>query len=339
MFNNKFGSFVKFIECYYFRVSKIRTVSFESVSLIPVIESKSGRKLNEGFGVCYNPEFIALGSVIHDFLNPDLVLIGESSQAAGDKLEKIYNMVCDNKPHISRMSIVSAEITKISLNSFVTMKISFANTLADLCESIPNASIDDITKALGADKRISPYYLKGGLSFGGPCFPRDNRAFSAFAKAHGMDAILATATDTVNERHAQQIVKTIISFVKEYESSSVTVLGLAYKPNTSVIEESPAIKIIDELLKYDLEIMVFDPLAMENGRSRFGDKIVYASSIRDCFTYSSICIVTTQAEEFRAIDSSYIHNDPTIIIDCWRILSKDRLGAKALYVELGKSNL
>jgi UDPglucose 6-dehydrogenase len=305
-------------------------------SLIPAIELKSGRKLNEGFGVCYNPEFIALGSVIHDFLNPDLVLIGESSTEAGDKLESIYRIVCSNKPNIVRMSLVSAEITKISLNSFVTMKISFANTLASLCESIPNADVDDITKALGADKRISPYYLKGGLSFGGPCFPRDNRAFSAFAKTYGIDAHLAKATDAVNEFHARQIVKTILNYVAKNKSKSVAVLGLAYKPNTPVIEESPAIRIIDELLKHNLEVIAFDPLAQENAKARFGDKIVYAASARDCFTHSSICIITTQADEFRAIDSSYIQKDPTIVIDCWRILAKDKLGPKVKYMEIGR---
>ncbi len=305
-------------------------------SLIPAIESISGKKLNEGFGVCYNPEFIALGSVIHDFLNPDLVLIGESSRADGDALTSIYQKVCENKTHIARMSIVSAEITKISLNSFVTMKISFANTLANLCGRIPNANVDDITKALGTDKRISPYYLKGGLSFGGPCFPRDNRAFSAFAGKYGVEASLAKATDAVNDNHSLQIVNTILNFVKIHKCNSVAVLGLAYKPNTPVIEESPAIKIVDELLKNKIEVIVFDPLAQENGKTRFGDKVVYASTARDCFSRSSICIIATQADEFRAIDSTYIQKDPTIVIDCWRILSKEKLGPKVHYVELGK---
>jgi len=127
--------------------------------LIPLIESVSGKKLNTDFGVCYNPEFIALGSVITDFLNPDIVLIGESDKSAGDKLEDVYSIVCENKPYVARMSIISSEIAKISLNSYITMKISFANTLANICEALPGANIDDITRALGADKRVSPYYF------------------------------------------------------------------------------------------------------------------------------------------------------------------------------------
>ena len=151
--------------------------------LIPLIESVSGRALHEGFEICYNPEFIALGRVISDFLRPDLVLIGESAGAAGDRLEALYRAVCENAPRVARMSIVSAEITKIALNSFVTTKITFANTLASICEAVPGADIDAITDALGADRRVSPHYLRGGLPFGGPCFPQDNRAFAVFARA------------------------------------------------------------------------------------------------------------------------------------------------------------
>ena len=168
-------------------------------SIIPFIEKHSGRKLNKGIGVCYNPVFIALGSVIRDYLNPSLLLIGESDKKAGDIMVKIYKKVLLTKPHFGRMSIVSGEIAKISLNSYITMKISFANTLSSICEKIPNSNVDDITKALGADKRIAPYYLKGGLPFAGPCFPRDNKAFAVFAKEYGCEASLAKATDVVND--------------------------------------------------------------------------------------------------------------------------------------------
>jgi len=304
-------------------------------SIIPLIESVSGKKLKESFGVSYNPEFIALGSVIKDFLNPDMLLIGESDKTVGDRIEAVYMKVCENKPYIARMSLISAEITKISLNSYITMKISFANTLANLCESIPNADIDDITKALGADKRISPYYLKGGLSFGGPCFPRDNRAFAAFAGKYGYKAMLAMTTDSVNQMQTENLANKVMSHVSAIKGSSVSILGLTYKPNTPVIEESPAIKLIEELLKKDMEIIAYDPLAMENARSFFGDNILYASSVKDCISYSQICVITTQADEFRPIDSSYIVHDPTVIIDCWRILDKSKLGKKVKYVALG----
>jgi UDPglucose 6-dehydrogenase len=305
--------------------------------LIPLIERKSGRRLGDGFGVAYNPEFIALGSVINDFLNPDMVLIGESSKEVGDALDAIYSKVCRNKPYIARMSVVSAEITKISLNSYVTMKISFANTLGNICESIAGADVDDITRALGADRRISPFYLKSGPSFGGPCFPRDNRAFSAFATRHGVRSDLASSTDTINQSQTERLASIVRSRISA-SPGNVAVLGLAYKPGTPVIEESPAVKLITELLKtLDIEIIVYDPLACDAARAVFGDNILYASSVKDCISHASVCIVATPEKEFSEIDSSYIINDPTTVIDCWRVLDPSRLGPKAEYIALGKA--
>ncbi len=306
-------------------------------NIIPLIESFSGRKLNEDFGVCYNPEFIALGSVIDDFLNPDLVLIGESDNVAGDELEKVYKTVCENEPYVARMSLVSAEITKLSLNSYITMKISFANTLANICEAIPGANIDDVTKALGADRRVSPYYLKGGPSFGGPCFPRDNKAFVAFANKYGSDAMLIKSTDAVNLSQIGHIVGRVLSCLSDSDKRVVSVLGLAYKPDTPIIEESLGVKIIEELLKKtDCEIIAYDSLALDNAREHFGDNIRYARSVRDCVSNSSVCVVTTQHDEFRSIDQEFISNNPMTIIDCWRIIDPAIFGGKVKYIALGR---
>lgn len=304
------------------------------LELIPLIEELSGKKVVADFGVAYNPEFIALGSVITNFLNPDMVLIGESDSATGERLEEIYTTMCENRPRISRMSLVSAEITKISLNSYVTMKISFANTLSNLCEEIVGANVDDITQALGADRRVSPYYLKGGLSFGGPCFPRDNRAFVAFADRYGQDATLAKASDQVN---AYQV-KHLAEVVKRYAApgGAVAMLGLSYKPNTPVIEESPAIKLIEALLEMNMRIVGYDPLAMDNTRAYFGDRIEYADSVNACFEKASLAVITTPEEVFKQIDASDLIHAPTTIIDCWRLLDPVKLGEKAHYVSIGK---
>ena len=304
-------------------------------TLIPLIEKYSGKKLNKDFGVCYNPEFIALGDVINGVLKPDMVLIGESNEFAGEQIEKIYKKVCENKPYVARMSIVSAEITKIALNAYITMKISFANTLANISEKIAKANIDAITKALGADKRISPYYLKGGLAYGGPCFPRDGKAFLAFAKGWGIEAKLAKATDEINQFQIKHLVDKILTHLLKTKKKSVSILGLTYKPDTPVIEESPAIKIIQPLLEKNIKITVYDPLAMENTKKIFGNKIYYASSLKECFVKSAFCIIATQAKEFKKIDESYIIHNPTTIFDCWRIIDASRLGKKVKYVGLG----
>jgi UDPglucose 6-dehydrogenase len=310
-------------------------------NLIPLIERVSGRALNKGFGVCYNPEFIALGNVINDFLKPDFVLIGESNAFAGDQLAEIYNAVCDIKPYIARMSIISAEIAKISLNAYVTMKISFANTLANICETIPGADVDAITKALGSDKRVSPYFLKGGLSYGGPCFPRDNRAFTAVAKKYGASAPLAEATDQINQFQIQRLVKRLLKAkTGDDKRKKVAILGLSYKPNTPVIEESAGIKIIEELLEQEkgVEIIVYDPLAMDNARAYLGEKVSYASSVEECFARASACIITTQAEEFKLIHEGYIAHNPTTIIDCWRLFDASQFSHKVHYIALGRAS-
>lgn len=307
--------------------------------LIPLIERYSGRELNNGFGVCYNPEFIALGSVITNFLNPDMVLIGESSAVAGEMLERVYEKGCENSPCIARMSVISAEITKISLNSYITMKISFANTLANICEKVSGADIDDITQALGSDRRISPYYLKGGLGFGGPCFPRDNRAFAAFAKDYGIDAKLAKATDEVNRSQIGHLVKFVMKHLDNMKERTVAILGLAYKPNTPVIEESPSIRLIEKLIENKILVTVYDPGAMDESRSKLGNKVIYASSVKECFEKASTVVIATRAPEFRNISEINIVNNPTTVIDCWRMLDAKTLGSKIRYVPLGKAFL
>jgi UDPglucose 6-dehydrogenase len=146
--------------------------------LLPILEKESGKKCGVDFGLCYNPEFIALGSVIKNFLNPDFYLLGEFDRRSGDVLAAVHNRVSVNKAPIKRMSIENAELAKIAVNSYVTLKISYANMLADSCERIPGGDVDVISDAIGTDSRIGRKYLSGGLGFGGPCFPRDNAALA-----------------------------------------------------------------------------------------------------------------------------------------------------------------
>src|SRR5258705_3032132 len=143
------------------------------------LERHAGRPVGPDLGLCYTPEFIALGSVIRDMLRPDMILIGESDRKAGDVLENLYNRCCDNTPVVRRMNFVNAELAKISVNTFVTTKISYANMLADICDRLPGADVDVVTQAIGTDSRVGSKYLKGALGYGGPRFPRDNFAFAA----------------------------------------------------------------------------------------------------------------------------------------------------------------
>jgi UDPglucose 6-dehydrogenase len=221
------------------------------------------------------------------------------------------------------------------------MKISFANTLANICEAIPGADVDAIMKALGSDKRISPYFLKGGLSYGGPCFPRDNKAFVAFAQKYGVSTPLAVATDEVNQFQIHHLVGRALALMPPHEvQKKIAILGLSYKPKTPVIEESPGIKIAEELLAREkgIEVIVYDPLAMDNARVYLKEKVSYAASVKECFSRASACIIATQDEEFKSIDEGYIAHNPTTIIDCWRLLDPSSFSRKVTYIALGRAS-
>src|SRR5215469_3398904 len=210
-----------------------------------MLEQEMSWNCGAEFSVCYNPEFIALGNVINGLLEPDFVLIGESDPAAGDALEQFYRRYNRNKCRVARMSIVSAELTKISVNSYVTMKISFTNQLRMIAEQFPKANIHHVLEAIGSDSRIGQKYLRAGLSYGGPCFPRDNRLLAYAARQVGLEAPLAEATDRVNERTKHDLVEKVQQMAKP--GDAVAVLGVTYKPNTYITEEAAGLFLAQQL--------------------------------------------------------------------------------------------
>jgi UDPglucose 6-dehydrogenase len=300
--------------------------------LLPALEAHSGKKCGEGFGLCYNPEFIALGSVIRDMLNPDMILIGESDERSGEILERLYTGVCDSNPHIRRMNHVNAELTKISVNTFVTTKISYANMLAQVCETLPGADVDVVTSAIGCDSRIGQKYLKGALGYGGPCFPRDNLAFSALARGNGVPPILAEATHQLNQSQAPRLAKWILARLPE--GGTVGVMGLSYKPNTEVIEESQGLALAKHLLSVGVPVVVYDPAAMENARPQLAGKVTFATSAADCARQADVLAITTPWAEFRELSPQDFKPHGTVL-DCWRLLDKDAVGSVVEYVALG----
>jgi len=300
--------------------------------LLPALEAHSGKKCGEGFGLCYNPEFIALGSVIRDMLNPDMILIGESDERSGEILERFYTGVCDSNPHIRRMNHVNAELTKISVNTFVTTKISYANMLAQVCETLPGADVDVVTSAIGCDSRIGQKYLRGALGYGGPCFPRDNLAFSALARANGVPPILSEATHQLNQSQAPRLARWILSRLPE--GGTVGIMGLSYKPNTEVIEESQGLTLAKHLLSIGVPVVVYDPAAMENAQPQLAGKVTFATSVADCARQADVLAITTPWAQFREISPDDFKRH-AIVLDCWRMLDKDAVGAVVEYLALG----
>jgi UDPglucose 6-dehydrogenase len=224
--------------------------------IIPMLEKEVGGKCGKAFSFCYNPEFIALGNVVRGLLSPDMVLIGESDKRAGDLLERLYKSYNLNQPKIARMSITSAELTKISVNSYITAKISFTNQLRMIAEQFDDTDIHTILDAIGSDSRIGSKYLRAGLSYGGPCFPRDNRLVSYAAKQVGLSAPLAEATDRVNEMAKEQLAQLALKCVKP--GDTVAVLGMSYRPDTYIVEESAGLHIAQSLKRSGCRVLVHD---------------------------------------------------------------------------------
>ena len=224
--------------------------------IIPMLEQQLGGKCGKDFGFCYNPEFIALGNVVRGLLEPDMVLIGESDPRSGDLLAGLFKKFNLNRPKIARMSITSAELTKISVNSYITAKISFTNQLRMIAERYADTNIHQILDAIGADSRIGHKYLRAGLSYGGPCFPRDNRLIAYSAREAGLSAPLAEATDVVNEMAKDQLAQQALACTKP--GDTVAVLGMSYRPGTYIVEESAGLHIAQSLKRHGCRVVVQD---------------------------------------------------------------------------------
>jgi UDPglucose 6-dehydrogenase len=295
-----------------------------------LLEKISGKICGKDFGLAYNPEFIALGSVIHDFLNPDFILIGEANKKDGDILQEIYEATCENNPRFARMSPLNAEITKIALNCYITTKITFANSLAAICEKVKGADAYIITQALGLDSRIGSKYIKPGLGYGGPCFPRDNVAFSAFSRRLEIKAKLAEMVDEVNRDQVFRILNRVKEILKDKNKAHIGVLGLSYKPLTPIIEDSQALEIAQLLVNEGYRVSVYDPQAQENARSVLGDTVRYAKNAWDCIAHADLGIIAVPWEEFKKIDFKKIHKK-VVLLDCWRLLEEIK-GVKIQYL-------
>jgi len=307
--------------------------------LLPALERHSGKRCGPDFGLCYNPEFIALGSVIHDMLNPDMILIGEFDGRCGSILEELYAGVCESSPRINRMNFVNAELTKLSVNTFVTTKISYANMLAQICETLPGADVDVVTAAIGCDTRIGRKYLKGAVGYGGPCFPRDNIAFARLARDNGAPALLAEATHQMNKRQVPRLGKLIISRLPE--GGRAGILGLAYKADTDVVEESQGVALAQYLLDAGVPVVVYDPAAMESARKQLSGPVAFATSAADCAAQADVVAITTPWPEFRALtpDRFGRNGNRATVLDCWRILSPERFEGLVDYLRLGYGTL
>src|SRR5581483_6012663 len=275
------------------------------------------------FGLCYNPQFIALGNVINGLLKPDLVLVGESDLTSGELVAQIQRKLATNSPPIQRMSNINAELAKIALNCAVTMKISFVNQLSNVCAKIPGADPDVILQAIGKDRRIGNDYLKPGLGFGGPCFPRDNRLFQFVAESVGADAALSRATDQINDDVNCRLFETVSRYCPP--GARVGVLGLAYKPLTDVTDESAGIGLCRRLADAARTVFAHDYLASKNASSALAETSVHiCSDPAEILQEACRTIVVTcpwpQYRKFFEMNKYCFRGTHTTVLDPWRLL-------------------
>lgn len=305
-------------------------------AFVPALERASGKRCGRDFGVCYSPEFIALGTVIRDFLSPDFLLIGESDPRAGDAVARMYRAVCENDPPVQRMGIVNAELAKIAINTYVTTKITFANMLGEICDRLPGAHVDAVTGAIGLDSRIGQKYLKAGVGYGGPCFPRDNSALAYLARSVGAPADIPEATDSANRAMADRLAAVVAS--QTPDRGRVAVLGLSYKPDSWVVEESQSLEVARRLAAGDYDVCVYDPLALELARAELGDSVSYGVSMTDCIAGADTILIANPDPAFSSLGPAEVKRQgrSVAVVDAWRLHAERFRDARDIrYVPVG----
>lgn len=270
-----------------------------------ILEKESGKNIDKDFGLIMNPEFLREGSSVHDTFNPHLLVIGSGDKISGQKIETLWSEFFNGcSPKIMRTNRITAELIKYANNSFLATKVSFINSIANVCQRLDEADVEQVAQAIGMDPRISPLFLKAGPGYGGSCLPKDVKALLNFSHSVGCDLPLLTAVDKVNEDQPKWILEIAESSMRGLEGKVVAVLGAAFKKNTDDIRESPSVKVIAQLVQRGAIVRASDPMALGNLRMIFGDKITYTKDKFDCLANADCCIILTEWDEYKSMKAS-----------------------------------
>lgn len=312
-------------------------------STVPVgthklVEEEIKKNYKGEFDVVSNPEFLKQGAAVDDFLKPDRVVIGSESEKAIDIMREIYNPFTRTGNPIIIMDIKSAEMTKYAANAFLATKISFANEMANISEKV-GANADLVRIGMSSDKRIGNQFLFHGLGYGGSCFPKDVQALIKTASDFGIDSDLLKATHKVNVNQRKNFVNKILKhYNNDIKNKIFAVWGLAFKPRTNDMRESPAITIINMLLDKGAKIKAYDPKAMETAKIIFGNKIVYSSNSYEALENADALILITEWNEFKrpSFDKIKSKLKEPIIFDGRNQYDKKRMTDRGIkYISLG----
>jgi len=279
--------------------------------------------------VANNPEFLKEGAAIDDFNKPDRVVVGVRRAAVGDRLRELYAPFLRTERPFLEMTPESAEMTKYVANCLLATKISFINEMANLCESY-GADIDDVRRGIGHDQRIGFSFLFPGVGYGGSCFPKDIRAVIHMAHARGLPARMMESVDAVNQAQKDVLCRKILDhFQGDLQGKTVAIWGLAFKPRTDDIREAPALVLIDALLAAGASVRVHDPVAIDNVRAIYGDRLAYCDRPYGALEQADALAIVTEWNEFRNPDFEVMLRllRHPVIFDGRNILDPDRMAA------------
>lgn len=294
------------------------------------------------FDVVSNPEFLREGFAVTDFMQPDRIVVGTSSERARAVMEELYRPFTEDGARLIFMDEASSEMTKYAANSFLATKISFMNEIANLSELV-GANVDMVREGIGSDERIGSRFLHAGIGYGGSCFPKDVMALHKTASEEGYDFQILTAVMDVNQRQKKVLVdKLAAHYGKSLKGKTFALWGLAFKPDTDDIREAPALEIISELLKHGAKVQAYDQEAAENVRAVLGDKITYADSALEALDGADALIVATEWKEFMGIslDEVAARLKDKVIFDGRNIYSPADLEAAGFtYYSIGRRDV
>lgn len=289
------------------------------------------------FDVVSLPEFLREGFAVHDFFNPDRVIVGANTEKAANVIKELYAPFGEK----ARMLFVkrrSSETIKYASNAFLAMKINYINEMANFCEK-SGADVFEVAKGMGMDTRIGAKFLNPGPGYGGSCFPKDTNAMAYMARGYGVEMSLIETTIRQNDARKTQMAERILNAVADIENPKIAVLGLAFKGGTDDCRESPAMEIVGALLKHGADITAFDPKAMNNAKKLVGDKIKYAADAFDAARGADVVAVLTEWVDFKSLDLARLKTEMKTprIVDLRNLLDKDeavKLGFS--YVGIGR---
>jgi UDPglucose 6-dehydrogenase len=300
------------------------------------LEGASGFVAARDFGLCMNPEFLRQGSAIQDTWYPDRVVIGEYDKRSGQRLADLLEGFYEPGIPLLRMSLESAEMVKYASNTFLAMKISYANEMARICERVPGVDVSNLMAGVGLDERINPRFLNAGAGFGGSCLPKDTKALCKFAEAQGYSAPLLRATLAVNRAQASHVAQLALATLGDPRDKKVALLGLAFKPDTDDLREAPSLTVARTLLKAGAHVSAFDPVVKQVSQPGF-EGLDYPPSISECLAGAHCCIVVTEWEQFKRLTpDDFIQSMATpAVIDARRIFDPDEFENRLTFLAVG----